>query len=129
MLAWMRQFLGHPGRVRRHSAAPPALLVPTSSCRRLSDGFGMSDMPMISARIQRTRHEAEEIKHRIGRFLRDILRLELSETKTLITHARDDAARFLGYEVVALHADGKHDQRGQRIIHCLVRLKVPMMRS
>ena len=71
------------------------------------------------------RHEAEEIKHRIGRFLRDILRLELSETKTLITHARDDAARFLGYEVVALHADGKHDQRGQRIINGLVRLKVP----
>jgi len=71
------------------------------------------------------RHEAEEIKHRIGQFLRDILRLELSETKTLITHARSNAARFLGYEVVALHADGKHDQRGQRIINGLVRLKVP----
>jgi group II intron reverse transcriptase/maturase len=71
------------------------------------------------------RHEAEEIKHRIGRFLRDTLRLELSETKTLITHARDNAARFLGYEVVALHADGKRDHRGQRIINGLVRLKVP----
>ncbi len=71
------------------------------------------------------RCEAEEIKHRVGRFLRDILRLELSETKTLITHARGNAARFLGYEVVALHADGKHDQRGQRIINGLVRLKVP----
>ena len=46
-------------------------------------------------------------------------------TKTLITHARDNAARFLGYEVVALHADEKHDQRGQRIINGLVRLKVP----
>jgi hypothetical protein len=54
------------------------------------------------------------------------MRLELSETKTLITHARDNAARFLGYEVVALHADEKHDQRGQRIINGLVRLKVPI---
>ena len=71
------------------------------------------------------RHEAEEIKRRIGRFLRETLRLELSEAKTLITHARDKAARFLGYEVVALHADGKHDRRGQRIINGLVRLKVP----
>ncbi len=71
------------------------------------------------------RHEAEEIKRRIGQFLRDILRLELSETKTLITHARGNAARFLGYEVVALHADERHDQRGQRIINGLVRLKVP----
>ena len=70
-------------------------------------------------------HEAEEIKGLIGRFLRETLRLELSETKTLITHARDTAARFLGYEVVALHADGKHDHRGQRIINGLIRLKVP----
>jgi group II intron reverse transcriptase/maturase len=71
------------------------------------------------------RHEAEEIKGLIGRFLRETLRLELAETKTLITHARDTAARFLGYEVVALHADGKHDHRGQRIINGLIRLKVP----
>jgi len=72
------------------------------------------------------RHEAEEIKQRIGRFLRETMRLELSETKTLITHARDNAARFLGYEIVALHADEKHDHRGQRIINGLVRLKVPI---
>ena len=71
------------------------------------------------------RHEAEEIKGLIGRFLRETLRLELSETKTLITHARDTAARFLGYEVVALHANEKHDHRGQRIINGLIRLKVP----
>ena len=70
------------------------------------------------------RHEAEEIKQRIGQFLRSSLRLQLSETKTLITHA-SDAARFLGYEVVALHANQKHDQRGQRIINGAVRLKVP----
>src|SRR5713226_9805874 len=31
--------------------------------------------------------EAEEIKARLGEFLRDTLKLELSKTKTLITHA------------------------------------------
>src|SRR5262249_42220486 len=41
------------------------------------------------------REEAEEIKRRIGEFLRDQLKLELSETKTLITHARSGHARFL----------------------------------
>jgi group II intron reverse transcriptase/maturase len=71
------------------------------------------------------RHEAEDIKNRIGYFLRDTLRLELSESKTLITHARTEAARFLGYEVVVLDHDGKHDHRGQRCINGVVRLKIP----
>ena len=47
--------------------------------------------------------EAEEIKHRLAKFLRDDLKLELSEEKTLITHARTGAARFLGYEITAHH--------------------------
>jgi len=71
------------------------------------------------------RREAEEIKQRIRQFLRDVLRLEMSETKTLITHARTEAARFLGYEVVVLDHDGKHDRRGQRCINGGVRLKIP----
>src|SRR5471030_444847 len=44
--------------------------------------------------------EAEEIKERLTRFLRDELRLELSQDKTLITHARTRAARFLGYDII-----------------------------
>jgi len=71
------------------------------------------------------RSEAEEIKRRISSFLRDALRLELSAEKTLITHARSQAARFLGFEVVALAADHKQDRRGQRCINGAVRLKVP----
>ena len=43
--------------------------------------------------------EAEEIKARLAAFLRDVLKLELSPTKTLITHARSQRARFLGYEI------------------------------
>ncbi|MEU1276621.1 hypothetical protein [Streptomyces sp. NPDC005799] len=44
---------------------------------------------------------------RIRTFLRDELKLELSESKTLITHATSQAARFLGYEIRAQHADTK----------------------
>src|SRR5581483_9196583 len=36
--------------------------------------------------------EAEEIKQRLAAFLRDELRLELNQEKTLITHARTGAA-------------------------------------
>lgn len=43
--------------------------------------------------------EAEEIKRKIGAFLKDNLKLELSEKKTLITHAIQESARFLGYEI------------------------------
>ena len=39
------------------------------------------------------RAEAEEIKARLAAFLRDELKLELSQDKTLITHARTQAAR------------------------------------
>jgi group II intron reverse transcriptase/maturase len=42
--------------------------------------------------------EAEAIKVRLKTFLSDHLKLELSEEKTLITHA-SEMARFLGYEV------------------------------
>src|SRR6266568_4834578 len=45
------------------------------------------------------RREAEEIKSKIAGFLRDELKLELSQSKTLITHATSQAARFLGYEI------------------------------
>ncbi len=71
------------------------------------------------------RHEAEEIKRRIADFLRGALRLEMSDEKTLVTHARTDAAKFLGYEVVVLDADDKRDHRGQRCINGVVQLKVP----
>ena len=42
--------------------------------------------------------EAEAIKGRIGDFLHDHLKLELSPEKTLITPATE-TARFLGYEI------------------------------
>jgi retron-type reverse transcriptase len=45
------------------------------------------------------KEEAEAIKNQIAEFLRDHLKLELSPEKTLITHARTEKARFLGYEI------------------------------
>jgi group II intron reverse transcriptase/maturase len=71
------------------------------------------------------REEAEQIKQRLQGFLHETLRLELSQEKTLITHARTEAARFLGYEIVTLDADCKHDHRGQRCINGAPGLKVP----
>jgi len=56
--------------------------------------------------------EAEEIKQRIGKFLQEELKLELSNTKTLITHARTEAARFLGYEITTRQEDTKQTTKG-----------------
>src|SRR5205085_12674798 len=71
------------------------------------------------------RSEAEEIKRQLGEFLRNQLKLELSEAKTLITHGRTQAARFLGYEVTVLHADQKLNQHGHRSVNVQIGLNVP----
>jgi hypothetical protein len=63
--------------------------------------------------------EAEEIKRRLAGFLRDELKLELSAEKTLITHARTRAARFLGYEITVQHSATRPAVNGE------VRLRVP----
>ncbi len=77
------------------------------------------------------RSEAEEIKRALGDFLRDELKLELSDEKTLLTHGRTGAARFLGYELVVLHNDQKRtkritDGRPTRSVTGGIGLKVPM---
>jgi group II intron reverse transcriptase/maturase len=71
-----------------------------------------------------TKAEAEQIKQRLATFLRDDLKLELSEEKTLITHARTGAARFLGYEVTVHHNDRKVT-RGIRRANGSIGLRVP----
>ena len=60
------------------------------------------------------RDEAEAIKRRIGEFLRDQLKLELSEEKTLITHARTEHARFLGYDICIRQRDDLRRQDNVR---------------
>jgi hypothetical protein len=68
--------------------------------------------------------EAEQIKARLAAFLHDDLKLELSPGKTLITHARTGAARFLGYEITVQHADHKVTG-GRRAVNGTVALRVP----
>ncbi len=69
--------------------------------------------------------EAEEIKNQLARFLRDELALELSPEKTLITHARTRAARYLGYEITVQHAD-RRITRGRRAANGSIALRVPL---
>jgi hypothetical protein len=72
------------------------------------------------------RAEAEAIKSQLDLFLRETLKLELSEEKTLITHARSSAARFLGYEVIVKHDNHRLDHRGLRSLNGTIGLRVPM---
>jgi len=69
--------------------------------------------------------EAQEIKDKLKTFLAETLKLELSEEKTLITHASDERAKFLGYEIYAQHADDKISG-GTRAVNGVIGLKMPM---
>ena len=74
--------------------------------------------------------EAEEIKQQLRAFLHKELKLELSESKTLITHARSEAAKFLGYELTILQKDTKRTKNKvygtkRRSINGRIGLRVP----
>jgi group II intron reverse transcriptase/maturase len=68
--------------------------------------------------------EAEEIKARLAVFLRETLGLELSQEKTLITHARSQPARFLGYHISVQHS-GTKISNGRRAANGKIALRVP----
>lgn len=75
--------------------------------------------------------EAEAIKEAIGTFLKEKLHLEMSPTKTLITHARTEYARFLGYAISVYHAEDKLSPRKGALAKLrtqsgCVRLGIPM---
>jgi hypothetical protein len=72
------------------------------------------------------KEEAEQIKQRLKTFLQEHLKLELSEEKTLITHASSQPARFLGYELVVQYRDDKRDHTDRRCINGHVALRVPV---
>ena len=76
------------------------------------------------------RAEAEEVREELARFLRETLRLELNQDKTLITHARTQRARFLGYDITVWHSDTKITKsrrypNGHRSANAKVALLVP----
>ena len=68
--------------------------------------------------------EAGEIKARLAEFLRETLGLELNQDKTLITHARTQRARFLGYDISVWHCNTKITS-GRRAANGKIALKVP----
>jgi hypothetical protein len=78
-----------------------------------------------------TRQEALEIKQRIQEFLKLHLHLDLSEKKTLVTHATYERARFLNYEIhiarnnTRLVNNRKDAKRTGRAINGAVILSVP----
>jgi group II intron reverse transcriptase/maturase len=63
--------------------------------------------------------EAEQIKTRLTQFLRDDLKLELNQDKTLITHARTQAASYLGYHIIVQRSRTRPDVNGT------IQLRVP----
>jgi hypothetical protein len=75
--------------------------------------------------------EAEQIKRRLAAFLRDELKLELSPEKTLITHARTQRARFLGYEISVASSNRRtlrrcvRTRRNSRTLNGAIALHVP----
>ena len=69
--------------------------------------------------------EAEAIKDQLATFLRDELALELNPDKTLITHARTRAARYLGYEIIVQHSNIKITN-GRRTANGTIALRVPL---
>jgi group II intron reverse transcriptase/maturase len=68
--------------------------------------------------------DAEEIKELLARFLRDELALELSQEKTLITHARTRAARFLNYDILT-QSDSQRIVNGRRAANAVIGIRVP----
>jgi len=66
-----------------------------------------------------TKAEAEGIKQRVKAWLTENLKLELSDEKTLITHATEDRAKFLGYEVGAMRSDSRP------MVNGVVELRIP----
>jgi len=86
---------------------------PTSVVRRGAGGKGLQPqylaccLPYFALAFIGPKSEAEEIKRQLANFLVNELKLHLSEEKTLITHARSKAAKFLGYEITTLQSDTK----------------------
>ncbi len=85
-------------------------------CVRYADDFCLG--------LAGPKDEAEEIKQCLKTFLREQLKLELSEEKTLITHASTQPARFLGYELTVQYRDDKRDHTDRRCINGHVALRV-----
>jgi group II intron reverse transcriptase/maturase len=71
------------------------------------------------------RTEAEKAKREIGEYLRETLKLELSETKTLLTHASTERAHFLGYDITVNRDNENRGVGGNRTLSGRPTLLIP----
>jgi group II intron reverse transcriptase/maturase len=71
------------------------------------------------------KREAEAIRTRLGEFVAHQLKLTLSPEKTLITHAGDAKATFLGYEITVSKAHSALDRHGKRSTNGVMALLMP----
>jgi group II intron reverse transcriptase/maturase len=69
--------------------------------------------------------EADDIRRQIGEFLETHLKLTLSVEKTLITHARDEKAKFLGYEITVVSQEDLIANDGRRATNGAIALLMP----
>jgi group II intron reverse transcriptase/maturase len=95
--------------LRRKMKSMPSLMVDDQEYRKLeyiryADDFVLGFIGH--------KHEAKDIKREIGEFLKDRLNLEMSDEKTLITHAGTEKARFLGYELGIMHSKHRRTVNG-----------------
>jgi len=69
--------------------------------------------------------EADDIRQHIGEFLGQRLKLTLSAEKTLITHAGDERAKFLGYEIKVIRHEDLIATNGSRAANGAITLLMP----
>jgi group II intron reverse transcriptase/maturase len=69
--------------------------------------------------------EAEEIRQQLSAFLEQKLNLTLSLEKTVITHAVDEKARFLGYEITVTREGNLLSDSGRRTTNGAIALLMP----
>src|SRR5262249_52138590 len=69
--------------------------------------------------------EARGVQDRLGDYLRTALKLTLSKEKTLITHAGDEKARFLGHEIKVIRQGSLISGDGRRATNGRIMLMMP----
>jgi group II intron reverse transcriptase/maturase len=102
-------------RVRRQAQRLPSQDPKDPNSRRLRSCRSADDFLLG---FTGPKSEAEEIKHRLRTFLREELKVELSEEKTLITNARSEAAKCLGYEITVQQENRKRTKNQVRGTKC-----------
>jgi group II intron reverse transcriptase/maturase len=70
--------------------------------------------------------EAREVRDKLGDFLQLKLKLTLSKEKTLVTHASDEKARFLGHEIKVIRAGDLISGDGRRARNGCITLLMPL---